>query len=234
MKKIIAFGLAMMLCFSILGLQGCNGDYIECPDFVGKKYDLISTSDRYDIFNFEVTYVESDKDDIGIVVAQSVAVGTKIEHDSTINLQVSLGAKKAGVPNAVGQSLDLAKQLVMSSGFGVSVVYAPNKDFEEGICFKTEPKAEEQFVLGDVVTIYISTGDEKKFVPYVNVVGKTYKQAEETLSKAGFNIGKVIYKESEQPEGTIIEQFPMYVSSIKIVEGSSVNIIIAKGKNNEE
>lgn len=229
MKRLWAIVLIIAMIFTV-SMCGCGESYIECPEFVGKSYDSVVNSDRYDMFEFKAEYVKSDKDDIGIVVAQSVEVGAKTEHGATIILSVSLGVEKSGVPNAVGQNIEVAKELMTSSGFDVSLVYAPNAEYAEGICYKTEPKAEQQFPLGAAVTLYISTGTEKKFVPYVNIVGKTLEEAKKILADGGFNVGKVIYRESEKETDTVIEQFPAYLKSIQIIEGSSVNIIIAKPK----
>lgn len=211
---------------------GCKDDHIECPDFTGKKYDVITAAEQYDMLNFEAVYEQSDKDDIGTVISQEIKTGEKIKRGSTVTLHVSLGLTKSGVPDVVGQNAELAKATVTLAGFGVSVIYSPNSDFEEGMCYATSPAAGEQFAVGQTVTVYISLGNEKKLIPYVSVVGLSYNDAVEKLSKVGLNVGRVTYEESEKPEGTVIGQLPAYAASIEIAEGSLVNITVAKSPEN--
>lgn len=233
MRKLSVVLLMLVCALTGLIFSGCGRDYIVCPDFVGKDYNVITTVDRYDMLKFEVEYIDDDVHDTGIIIEQNVPKNEKISQGTTIKLKVSLGPQKTGVPSVVGQKADLVKQSMQKAGFDITFVYAPNSQVSEGFCYKTEPGADQQHKVGGKVTAYISTGTEKRFIPYVNTVGKTLEQAKKTISDAGFNLGQVVYKESKRPTGTVIEQFPSYLGSIEIVEGSSVNIIIAKPKDKE-
>lgn len=227
MKK-TAFLLILVLAAAMMfSAVGCGEDYIECPDFTGKKYETVSNAEQYEMFEFNAVYEQSDSDDAGVVVGQDIAPGTKTERGSTVTLRVSLGLKKSGVPDVVGQTAEFAEAALIQSGFEASVVYAPNPDVEEGKCYATSPAVGEQFAVGGTVTVYISLGSEKKLIKHINVVGLTYEQAVRKLSEVGLNVGRVTYEESDKPEGTVIAQLPEYAASVEIAEGSLVNITVS-------
>lgn len=226
----MSFIKRLVPCFLIAGLvllTGCN-ETLECPNFVGKSYELISTGEQYDMFDFKVKYVESDKDDGGMIVSQDVKVGEKLDSGDTITLHVSLGAPKSNVPDVTGLDADSAEIIIKSAGFGVTKVYASNDKYDEGICFSTFPKANEPQTNGKDVILYISIGNSKKLVAFINVVGKSHQEAVKALSDIGLNVGNVSFIESDKASGTVIEQYPEYAKSIEIAEGSKINLVIAK------
>lgn len=231
MKIFKSIALIFMLSITLC-LCGC-GETIECPDFIGKSYDIVTSGDRYDAIKFKTTFVESDKNDGGIILSQSVKPGTKIAKGDTVKLEVSKGLPKTTVPNAVGLSEADAEQRLKDAGFNVVFVYGASTEVEEGKCFTTSPKPETQYAIGGTISVHISLGNQKKLVPFVNVVGLSVEAATEKLAQAGLNVGRVTYEESEKSEGTVIYQFPEYNKTIEIAKGSLVNITVS-GKESEE
>jgi eukaryotic-like serine/threonine-protein kinase len=72
----------------------------------------------------------------------------------------------------------------------------------------------------------VSKGPAQKQVP--NVVGKSEQDAEQALSQAGFNVGKITTDStSTQPQGTVIHQSPGGGSQAK--PGTSVNLTVSGG-----
>lgn len=231
MKIFRLISLIFVLCVSSI-LCGC-GETIECPDFVGKNYDIVTSGDRYDAIEFEAKFVESDKNDGGIILSQNIEPGTKIAKGDTVKLEVSKGLPKTTVPSVVGLSEADAEQKLKDAGFDVVFVYGASTEVEEGKCFATSPKPESQYAIGGTISVHISLGNQKKLVPFVNVVGLSVEAATAKLAEAGLNVGRVTYEESESPKGTVIYQFPEYNKTIEIAKGSLVNITVS-GKESEE
>lgn len=229
MRRITFSLFALIFCFITITLSGCSMDTVECPDFVGKSYDYVSTSEQYNNFKFEPVYVESDKDDDGAVLAQNIAAGEKIKHGKMITLTVSKGRKKATIPNAQGLDMAAAEKLITDAGFKAQIVYAASSDYAEGICYGTTPAADKQAAIGSSVNVCISLGSEKKLIKHISVVGKTEQDAKDAILKAGLNVGKITYLETTKfAAGTVIEQYPGYAPSLEILEGSLVNLTVAK------
>jgi len=76
------------------------------------------------------------------------------------------------------------------------------------------------------VTLYVSTGPAQKQVP--SVVGKSEQDAEQALSQAGFNVGKITTdSNSTAPAGTVLRQSPGGGSQAK--PGTSVDLTVSGG-----
>lgn len=225
--------MSLIVILTLILFAGC-GETIECPDFVGKNYDIVTSGDRYDSFKFETTFVESDIDNGGIILSQNITPGTRLSKGDTVKLEVSKGLPKTTVPGVVGLSEADAKKKLEEAGFSVVFLYGASDDTPEGKCFTTSPKPETKHTIGGAVTVHISLGKDKKLVKYVSIVGLTVQQATQKLSEVGLNIGRIIYdEESEMKQGTITYQFPEYNETIEIAKGSLVNITVA-GKESEE
>ena len=226
MKKAVCIVFIFLIAMTF---SSCIGEsLLDCPDFVGKDYSIVSKAEQYDMFKLEAEYVSSENDDGGKILSQSVAVGTKIKKGTKIKVKVSLGLPKSGVPNVVGQTAELAIKTIEAAGFKAVEVYVPNSEYEQGICFRTSPGGSGSATVGGEVSIYISLGNEKKLIKYINVVGKTQEIAQKKLTEIGLNIGKITYEKSDKEKGTVIAQFPNYKKSIEIAEGSVINLTIAE------
>jgi serine/threonine-protein kinase len=226
MKRIFSLIVAM-LTFIML-FTACGNDTTECPYFIGKSYTFVSSAEQYENFKFDVVYSDSEKDDDGIIIAQNIEAGKKIDRNSKITLTVSLGKKKATVPDVKGLSIDAAKVMIEQAGFVPEIVYRTHDEIEENLCYGTTPNIGEQAAIGSKVSVCISLGAKKNFIEIVNFVGMTEQQGVAKILEMGLNVGRITYEDSEKQSGTIIEQYPDYAKSLEIAEGSLINLIIAK------
>jgi serine/threonine-protein kinase len=201
---------------------------VECPDFTGKNYSVISSGEQYDSFQFEAVYEKSDSDNENTIISQDTKAGEKIKRNSTITLHISSGREKATLPDVAGMDATAAAAAITDAGFMPSVVYSANVDFADGICYGTSPAAGEKVSTASTVTVCVSLGNEKKLINYINLSGKTLENAKELLSKAGLNVGKIDYEKSDKASGTIINQYPGYKQSVEIAGGSIVNLTVAE------
>ncbi len=77
----------------------------------------------------------------------------------------------------------------------------------------------------------VSKGSEKISVP--SLVGKTDSEAQSAIKSAGLKVGTVTYQYSDETEkGYVVSQSPY--SGNKVNAGSTVNIVVSKGKKPED
>ena len=134
------------------------------PDFTGKYYSEIVENEEYSRFNFVIKAQEySDKFERGAVCAQSVAAGSDVEKNTTVELTISLGSKEIKIANVVGLTEDKAKIELMKQGFlynNIEVVPKYDADREPGIVLEQDPKYGSSVSTEIKVTIYINSYTE--------------------------------------------------------------------------
>lgn len=136
-----------------------------------------------------------------------------------------LNVNSLELPNVEGMPIDQAA--VMLNGLNLEVdTY--NDDIEnipfDHVTSQT-PEAGQRVRLGRTITLGVNTPADD--VPLPNVNGMMLEQASERLQSFGFEVGKVTYDFSDQPESTIIAQEP--AASIPTRTGSNVNVILSRG-----
>ncbi len=148
------------------------------PDLLGKYYAKeILDKEEYDDFKFVIKGKEfSSKYPKGSVCKQSVAAGSGVEKNTTIELIISLGAQEVKVPSVVGLDEASAKIELLRAGFlyeNIDVVEKYDEKSEPGVVLEQTPKYGTTTNTEIVVTIYINT----------------YTGEEEDGSDTGFSVG---------------------------------------------
>ena len=142
---------------------------------------------------------------------------------------MSVSGKKKRVPDVAGLESNQAAQKITDAGFNPVIVYAASSDYAEGKCSGTSPAAGSDAAIGSDVSVNISLGEKRSMKKYVSLVGLNEQSAKDKILE-GLNIGRITYEESTegQTSGTVMEQYPGYVDSLEIAEGSKVDLVIAK------
>ena len=100
----------------------------------------------------ELTYEESDKFTVGIVMRSSVEEGTQVPVGTTVVLTVC-GNSGSKIPSVVGLTKDEAVDLLTEAGFNVNIAQASSEEVEEGYVISQDPEGGEQADGGSYVTI---------------------------------------------------------------------------------
>ena len=129
------------------------------------------------------------------------------------------------VPNVVGQPEEDAVETLEDAGFEVQVDEEFNEEVQRGLVIEQDPPANDRIEEGSEVTILVSRGPPLEAVP--DVVGLTEEDARETLEEAGFEVGTVTDRDSEEEEGTVLEQDPP--SGAEARPGSPVDLVVSSG-----
>ena len=175
----------------------------------------------------ELTYEESDKYTVGVVMDSSVEEGTEIPVGTTVVLTVC-GNSGSIVPDVVGLLREEAVDLLTETGFNVNIMEVSSEDVEAGIVVGQDPEGETQAEEGTYVTIQVSGGPDlsgKTEMP--SLYGMTEQEARNTLNAFGLKAGNVrtIIDADSENRGLVIAQD---VEPGELIdEGTAVNFDIA-------
>ena len=129
------------------------------------------------------------------------------------------------VPDVIGETEEDATATLEDLGFRVVVKKEFDEEERRDIVFEQDPAPDATAEEGDPVTLTVSKGPKPVAVP--EVVGESLETAGSILADAGFEIGNVRRSESEEDEGTVLEQSP--VAGSKAQPESRVDLVVSGG-----
>ncbi len=203
------------------------------PDLVGMQYeDAVEIYEDSLVLNVEKESY-SEEYAAGVIYDQSLAAGQEIEQDADgkvrVAIAVSLGTQKYTVPDVANMDESAAKAALEELGFTVRKVSEESTmeaGFEKGKAMRTEPEAGTEVEAGKTIVLYVSAGIAVDEVKVPELVGKTMEEVE--IDVAHLNLVLVPEEvESEEPEGTIVEQ------SIEpgeiVISGTEITVKVSSG-----
>lgn len=130
------------------------------------------------------------------------------------------------VPNVKGETLEVAREKIETAGLLVGTVTEEvSSDVDEGTVLRTNPAANTSKREGSKVNIIVAV---KEVVLVPEVTGQSLNDAKSLLEAAGFVVGTVTEKNSEEVEvGLVISTDP--AANTSKAKGSKVNIVVSKG-----
>ena len=136
--------------------------------------------------------------------------------------------KTTKVPDAIGLSLEQAKQKIKEAGLDPKEAeYKNDKRYKVGTVIMQNPVAESEVKLDRGVYLTISGGEELVDVP--NLRGKSVREAIFNLEKYNLRLGTITYEPSEEIfANTIIRQD--ILPGAKIRGGSLINVSVSQGR----
>lgn len=161
----------------------------------------------------------------GHVISQSPTTG-ELETGSEVVLVISKGRKPVQVPNVTGQAPKVAEQTL--NGIRLNVIYETeeyDEEIPEGAVKSQEPKAGQQALEGDTVTLIVSKGPSPVVVP--DVRNKEEVDAGLTLKSKHFDVSFEYKESTEVDKGRVIYQEPSAGTSAP--RDSMVTIYVSKG-----
>ncbi|WP_431813043.1 Stk1 family PASTA domain-containing Ser/Thr kinase [Kocuria sp. cx-455] len=134
------------------------------------------------------------------------------------------GTTAATVPDVSGSSVATAERTLDGAGISnVGVHTTTNAQVPAGSVIATDPGASSQVRGLEQVVLLVSEGPAQVDVPLVE--GMSLDEARDAITRAGFSVGAVQPRFSEEPAGTVVEQQPASGSSAE--EGSVVDLTVA-------
>ena len=162
-------------------------DMKDVPNVVGKGQDEASrTLADAGLALGAVTDAYSEEVPPGQVISQSVAAGTSLAHDSTVDVVLSKGREPRTVPTLTGKGASDAKSSIEALGLVASPTEAYSDTVPEGQVISQQTREGSTVYRGDSVSYTVSKGPEMVTVP--DVVGLQRQEARNKLEGAGLTV----------------------------------------------
>ena len=162
-------------------------DMKDVPNVVGKGQDEASrTLTDAGLTLGAVTDAYSEDVPPGQVISQSVAAGTSLAHDSTVDVVLSKGREPRTVPTLTGKGASAAKSSIEALGLVASPTEAYSDTVPEGQVISQQTREGSTVYRGDSVSYTVSKGPEMVTVP--DVVGLQRQEARNKLEGAGLTV----------------------------------------------
>ncbi|MEI7476605.1 MAG: PASTA domain-containing protein, partial [Actinomycetes bacterium] len=165
-----------------------------------------------------VTEKFSASQEAGLLIDGSPASGSDVRKDSTVDLIVSKGIEQVALSNYQGKTSDEAQNELTSSGLIVSSQYEYSDTVPIGTIISQTPGDVTTVAKGEKITLVISKGPSKIFIP--NVYSLSKLAATKILEDLGF---KVDYRYIAKKK-TVTNISPKVGAAVK--PGSTVTITL--------
>lgn len=225
---IVILLLGLWLLLRLLSGGDAVASTVVVPELAGTKAPdaFVMLQNQLDL---KVKTVEetSEKYPVGLVVRTEPVAGTEVNPGSFVTVVVSSGPEEFGVPNLIGENVDVAIGRIASQGFSVGTieyVFTENKD--ENIVIAQTPSGGTTAQPDAPVDLVVSKGTSSIEIP--DVSGKSADTAILELTRAGFV--NVETQEDFSPDvltGFVIESKP--VAGQTIPRDATVFVIVSKG-----
>ncbi|HEV2260426.1 MAG TPA: PASTA domain-containing protein [Streptosporangiaceae bacterium] len=151
-------------------VPGVSGDKLPAAEAALQRVHL----------TYSVARVGSDAA-VGTVLGTKPAAGTSWPQTKPVTIRVAGGP---GVPNFVGQPVDVAQQWASAHGVNLQQQQDQNSQDQPGTITGQEPAAGSLYQQGETVVVNVSSGPAEVNVP--DVIGMSVQDATQALQAAGF------------------------------------------------
>ena len=132
------------------------------------------------------------------LVSDTLFTNTRVKEGRTVRLKIAQPEKMVPIPDLIGRSLRSAELALNQIGLAIDTVYEEyNSDVPSGNVTWQYPKDGDMLNKGMGLHLTISLGVPPNFFQVPNLFGLSRKKAIQDLEKAGFNLGKVFYRQNE-------------------------------------
>lgn len=234
---------AFLLCLIVAGIVAVNtlffsgrGDahvvsVANCVGAICSEEFIAGLGTEYSV---EIIQVHDNSIEKGYIISQSPAPGEerRIIGSQTVKLvlTVSLGAQQAVMKDYTLWDSREAEIELRTQGFGVKIVEQNHATIPDGCVISSHPISGVTINKGDVIILYVSSGETVDYTYIPDLVNKNEAQAYDLLLQYKVGIGAVTYVRSSKPAGTVLSQ------SIKAGERvpvtlTKINVVISGGPN---
>ena len=225
--------IVAVLVFLRLFTDVLGGSDLTVPNFVGKIYaEEIDGNERYEDFDFDITYVSSTTASEGEIIKQDPVSGTKVRKGQVIKLEVVSKGTVAEIPKIYGKTLIEASELLQTEGFtNLKAETEFSNTAEPGTVLRSDPAQGTEADTSETILLIIATDESNEKTTVPDVLGMNYyndkSSVEQFFTKAGLKVGSVTEKDSSEEKGTIIEQSVR--SGMKANKGTAIDLTVSSG-----
>jgi eukaryotic-like serine/threonine-protein kinase len=194
------------------------------PDIVGKSQSDAVAALTAAHLKVSVFHVYSSKTP-DTVTAQNPPADSRVFWNTTVRINVSLGAKQIGIPNVVGQPYASARSTLLAAGLQVARSDVDSNQPANTVIAQS-PDAGTKVGAGTTVTLSVSRGTTAT-TPVPDVRNQDEPTAKALLTGSGFKVTVVRQAVTDPSEqGIVLDQRP--AGGTNAAAGSTVTIFVGK------
>ena len=160
---------------------------IKVPDLAGLTIEEATAAiTKMNLKVGRVSEKFSATQEAGILIDGSPAGGSDVRKDSTVDLIVSKGIEQVALTNFQGKTSDEAQNELTAAGLIVSSQYEYSDTVQIGTVISQTPSDVSAIAKGEKITLIISKGPSKIFIP--NVYSLSKLAATKILEDLGFKV----------------------------------------------
>lgn len=185
-------------------------------------------------YTVEIIEVHDNSIEKGYIISQSPAPyeERRIAGTQTVKLvlTVSLGAQQSVLKNYTLWDSREAEIELRSAGFGVKILEQAHPTIPDGLVISTHPIDGVTINKGDVIILYVSSGETVEYTYVPDLLNKNEADAYNLLLQSKIGIGTVSYVRSTKPAGTVISQSIKAGDRVPVTL-TKINVVISGGPN---
>lgn len=217
--------------FAVMNIFGSGSAGVNVPNVMGMVQEQAINELEDAGFTAKVEEQYSTDDDKGNVIDQTPKGGSTAEKGSTVTIVVSQGAEPVQttkVPDLDGMTESEAEAALKAANLTGKATEEENDEVDEGTVFWQSQDAGTEVDEGTEIEYKVAKAAETVNVP--GVLGKSFSEASNELSSAGFKVvdGGTDYS-SDYAEGKVMSQ--SVTGSAK--KGTEVTLVVSKGAKKE-
>ncbi len=224
---VVALLLGIWLLFRLLSGGSPDTTLVSVPNLTG--VDAQQASETLQELNLKVREQPEASEDIPVdhVIRTDPGPGTEVPTGEFVTIYVSTGPEQFGVPNLLGENVDVARNRILDQGFtSGEITYQPTEDTEENIVINQSPPGGTNADPGTPVDLVVSSGPAAVEIP--DVSGQTSNQAIIELTRAGFtNITTQDEFSPDVLEGFVIETNP--AAGQVVPTEATITVVVSQG-----
>ena len=232
---IITLAVALPIIFNNISstMDGSTVN-LRVPDLRGDTLEEVAKKLDENLYDVEIIYDYNSLKAPGKVISQSPEYGTKLKLDPSeeqckVTVTVSAQSKTLKLIDITSLSPDDAKQALINEGYTVKFEDVYSDTVAKGLACGTYPTAGTKLSSGSEVTVYVSLGPDIVLVTVPDFSGQSESAVAAELKDYGFRVGKVTYKASHLPAGTVISQSAKAYDTIP--QNTAIDFVVSGGPN---
>ena len=202
---ILLFALSLGGTMAVLNLT--NPKEVKLPNIVGLSKEEAEKALQENNLVLEVKSEEYNSQYAnGYIVSQDPKYidNYNVKEKSVVKVVISKGTELTIVPKVVGLTKDEAIKALEDAKLKVEIKEEENKEVEKDYVIAQDIEKDKEVNAGDTVTITVSTGIKQ--VTVESVIGKSEKDAKDTLSNLGLKVIVSYDEDTTKNSGDVIKQ----------------------------
>lgn len=237
--------LAIVVVISLAVVFGLKGSKYSVPNVVGKSLTEAQKMITDNKLKYEVKQVVDTTVEEGTIISQAPKAGVTLKKNGLVTLSVAVQnegenldekeEEESEVPELTGLDTADAQRAISEAGLNFGEVsFEYDENVESGLILSQNPKAGEKVPAKSKIDVVISKGNEKESgVTVPSLVGMDLESAQNEIIANGLSVGTIREEFSDKYNaGIVIRQG--VGSGATVDQGTSVDLTVSKGKQEEE